>query len=473
MFLSAPENDHMKQFLQKIIDYGLLVTVFVFPLFINIAFISPEDPGHPLIAVNVSLADLFIGIVLLLWISKVLICKKWKQIKLPEVSILIFVGTGALSFVNAFSIIQWLKELIQLLEYFLLFYVLLINNLQTIRLATLKSILFVSTSIILAMGLIQHTFLHGDPYFVRGFFENRNILGTFLCMVIPLVYIELLSSGKRIQKIWMGALLFCSYLVLLSGSAALSILISLLILSWSYSKKVFVRFLVISLSLAVSYPFIMPSKNIRSMKEFASIYEQGSISENYYRRLTLLGDLDKTILIKKDIGNNCLLITSEKFLSVKMPEIRKGERYKDMEGEKHIKNRYLEIQASLNLVSKNTLLGVGLGNYQDNIGTCYNDLPKVNTAEPNQHNGYLIIASTTGLFGLSALLGLFFFMLGNAWKRSRSSREDQYWHLGLMGSILACMIENLFSYLFVATLLVPFIFIVYLIFRENIKTCSK
>ena len=350
--------------------------------------------------------------------------------------------------------------------YFFVFYLLLINNLRTIKLKTVKNILFVSTSIIVVIAFVQHTFLHADPYFVRGLFENRNILGTFLCMVVPLVYIELLSSGNVLRKIWMGAILFLTYLVLVSGSALLSVLISLFIMSLLYNKKVLMRFLLIIVSLVISYPFIMPSKNVRSMKEFASIYEQGSISENFYRRLTLLGDLDKNMLKRKAIGDNYLLITSEKLLSVKMPEIRKGERYKDMEGKKHLKNRYLEMQASLNMIAENTLLGIGLGNYQNNIGSYYNELPKVNTAGPNQHNGYLIIASTAGLLGLSALLWLFFFMLGNARKSFRSSGEDRYWYLGLMGSILACMIENLLSYLFVASLMIPLIFI----FKLNTDT---
>ena len=452
-----------KHFLQKLINYGLLSTMFVFPLFINMALISPEDPGHPVIAINVSLADLIIGIVLLLWMLKVLINKEWKQIRLPPAPVLIFIGTGVLSFVQAFSVIQWLKELIQMTGYFFVFYLLLINNLQAITLKAVKNMLFTATSVILFIALVQHTFLHADPYFVRGLFENRNILGAFLCMVVPLVYIELLSSGNVLRKTWMGAILFLAYLVLVSGSALLSVLISLFIMSLLYNKKVFIRFLLVIVSVAVSYPFIMPPKNVRSLKEFASIYEQGSINENFYRRLTLLGDLDKNTLMRKAIGDNYLLITSEKLLSVKMPEIKKGNRYEDMEGKKHLKNRYLEMQASLNMIAENTLLGIGLGNYQNNIGSYYNELPKVNTAEPNQHSGYLIIASTAGLLGLSALLWLFFFMLGNARKRFRSSGEDRYWYLGLMGSILACMIENLFSYLFAASLMIPLLFI----FRLN------
>ena len=127
-----------KDLFQKIIDYGLLTTIIVFPLSINIALISPKDPGHPLLAINFSLADVLIGIILLLWVIKIIIHKMWRQIKLPPVPILTFIGIGVLSFVNTFSITQWLKELIQMIEYFFLFYLLLINNMQAIKPSTIK-----------------------------------------------------------------------------------------------------------------------------------------------------------------------------------------------------------------------------------------------------------------------------------------------------------------------------------------------
>ena len=454
-----------KYLFQKLIDSGLLSTLFLFPLFINIALISPADPGHPLIAVNISLADVITGIILLLWILKTMIYNEWKQIKLPPAPVLIFTGAGILSFVNAFSLIQWLKELIQIIEYFLIFYLLLINNFQTIKRTTLKNSLLVSTSVILLIAFVQHTFLKADPYFVKGFFENRNILGTFLCMTVPVAYAELLLCKHNFKKVWMGALLFIAYLVLVSGSAILSILISLLTVSWLYSRKVFFRFVFAILFLAAVYPLITPSKNTRSLKEFVSIYEQGSIRENYYRRLALLGSMNANTLFQRNIGNNRLSITNDRVMSVKMPEIAKGERYQDMEGTKQIKNRYLEMQASLNMIAENTLTGVGLGNYQNGIGTYYAELPKVNTAEPNQHNGYLIIASTTGLIGLAALLWLFFSMLKNGMRRLDFARKGQSLPLGLIGSLLGCMIENMFSYLFVASLMVPLVYIFFMLYE--------
>ena len=452
---------------EKIIVFGLLSTLLLFPLLINIALIPSSDPVHPLIEINFSLVDVIIAGCLFLWIANCLIYKKLPFVKLPPAPVLFFIGIGVLSFANAFSMIEWLKGVIQLILYFFLLYTLLINHLQTIKIATIKKILYISTTIILIVAFIQHMLLAGEPYFVRSFFANRNILGTYLCIVIPLIYVELISSNKTSQKIWMGILLLITYLVLLSGSALLSILISLFVISWMFGKKLFVRFFITVILLFSIYPFIMPEKNIAALKEFASIYEQGSINENYYRKSAQIDALKKNTLFTKTFGDNRLTINSNDVMSVKTPEIMQGERYKEMDNERHIKNRYLEMQASLNLLAENTLLGVGLGNFQNQIGKFYKELPKVNTAEINQHNGYLIVASTMGILGLSALFWIFFLVWQQAKRRFKSHTKDKYIFLGLAGSILACMIESLFSYLFIASLLTPFIFIVYLTLREN------
>jgi O-antigen ligase len=396
-----------------------------------------------------------------------LVYKNLPVIKLPPAPVLFFIGIGILSFVNAFSMLGWLKGVIQLVEYFFLLYILLANHLQTVKIETIKKLLFISTSILLTVAFVQHTLLAGEPYFVRGFFANRNILGSYLCMLIPLVYVELISSNRKIQKIWMGTLLLITCFVLLSGSACLSLLVSLAVISWMFSKKVFIRFFIVILFLLFIYPFVMPVKNTTALKEFASIYEPGSVNENYYRRLAQIDALKENTLFTKTFGDKQLTINSNDLMSVRIPEVIPGEKYKDMDSKRHIKNRYVEMQASLNLLSENTLWGVGLGNFQNQIGTFYRELPKVNTAEINQHNGYLIVASTMGILGLSALLWLFFLVWKQAKRRFKSRTKDKYVFLGLAGSILACMIESMFSCLFIASLLTPFIFIVYLTFKEH------
>ncbi len=452
-----------KHLFQKTIEYGLLATFFVFTFFINIALFSPDDNIHPLIAVNFSIADFFIGFILILWIIKIIIYKEWKQIKLPPIPVLLFIGAGALSFVNSLLLSQWLKEIIQLIEYFFLFYILLINNLQLIKTATIKNVLFIFTSITLIIAFIQHTIINSDTYLVRGTFENRNTFGMFLCFSLPLVYSELLASASIMKKIWMSTLLLLSCWVLLSGSAILAIFISMLIISWIYSRKAFLKFLLVIIGISAAYLVVFPKKNMTAIKDFASIYEEGNINKSYYRILNIVSYFNKTQVMSKDIGENDLQVLCDNYFRVKLSESLKGNRYDDMDNEKHIKNRYLAMAAALNMFYEYPVTGCGLGNYQQNVGKYFLEFPKINTAEPFQNNTYLIIVSTTGLVGLTAI----FYLLLSMVKKSHqkyivSTYPRKLFYLGLFGSIIALMINSFFTYLFTASLLVPFILILYL-----------
>jgi hypothetical protein len=459
-----------KNNVQKLIDVLLQVILIVFPFMVNIALISPKDPGHPILSVNLSIADVLIGIVLTIWVMKIIVFKEVRRVKLPPLPILLFLGIGTISAVNAFSIKDWLKDLIQFMEYLFIFYILILNNLQNIAIKRLKNILFISATCIVFIALVQHVLLHGSPYLIRGVFENRVILGAYLCMVIPLVFADFLYTQNMYRRFWLGTVMVISLLVLTSASALLSIIAGLFVISIVHSRKLLFRYLMIIILMIIAYSFIMPEKNIQEIKNFCSIYEQGKISENYYRRLTILGDLKKSVLLNKKTGDNTLIISNDLFMPSVLRQIRKGDRYKEMDNTKHIQQRYLEMQAALNIIAENTLLGVGLGNYQENIGKSYGELPKVNTSEPNQFNGYLIIGVTMGILGLAAFFWIFISSLKTNYLKFRNptiNEEHSGLYLGLVGSISACMVENCFSFLLVAALFVPFVFLIYLSTKEN------
>jgi hypothetical protein len=200
------------------------------------------------------------------------------------------------------------------------------------------------------------------------------------------------------------------------------------------------------------------------MKDFFSIYEQGSTNKNYYRRLALLKKTNKKIIINKKVGENYLQVSSDIFTSAGSPEYEVGVRYDEADEKKQIKNRYVEMQAALNMISANTLLGVGLGNYQNNIGVSFNDLPKINTAEPNQNNTYLIIASTMGIFGLAVLIWILSQSFNLALRKytEKEGVENSCLFLGIAGAMVAIFVEGFFSMIFFSSLLVPLVLLFFL-----------
>ena len=213
----------------------------------------------------------------------------------------------------------------------------------------------------------------------------------------------------------------------------------------------------------------MPSRNIQSLKSSINIYEEGDINHNYYRLQTILYDLKKSIILDKWYKKKRILITNDIFMSSHIPPVKEAERYADRIGERHIKQRYLEWQAALNMMQAHPFLGVGLGNYQHNIGPYYGDLPKINTAEPNQDNGYLIIASTTGFLGLIMLTWIFIYCIQKSYHALISSEKsyNRSMSAGILGSIIGCIIVNNFSSILIAVILGYFIFVISWLFLSK------
>src|SRR5690606_8060959 len=139
-------------------------------------------------------------------------------------------------------------------------------------------------------------------------------------------------------------------LVITSGSALLSIIIGITVISWFYGKKVLLKYAMFMCMLLAVIFFSAQKKEKYFLSEFLDIYERGSISHNYYTVVTLTF-LNKNDVFSKSVGKDDLVLYSEDYLSAKVPEIERGDRYLELEGQRHIKYRCLEMLASLNLIS--------------------------------------------------------------------------------------------------------------------------
>jgi O-antigen ligase len=267
----------------------------------------------------------------------------------------------------------------------------------------------------------------------------------------------------------MAGLLALSFLVLLSGSALLSLVIGLLVMTLVAGKKgLLLKYSLTVLVMGVLYPVVMPQRNMAAIRDFGTVYEVGSISRSYYHRIQTLAIFNRDVLVRRDFGGKFFQLSGDSYFKNIVSEPWQGNLYKDLDGKKNIKSRYLEMQASLNLLAENTSLGMGLGNFQNNIGKYYSGFPKVNTAQPNEDNCYLIIASTSGILGLAAFLWIFLASLQKcrvSYRLSNGNEKALYW--GVLGSLVTILTENLFSYLLLSSLLVPVIFLIYLSFKSN------
>lgn len=436
-----------KETIQKIIEFCLYAIIITMPVTFTFGVFSQDDAAHPIIGAQFTIADFLIGATFLLWLYKILVYNEYRDIILPPLPVLAFIGVGIFSFINAYSLKEWLKELIQILEYFFVFYLLFINNIRKRdQINRIFYILSVLTAIIVLVALYQHLILDGTPYLIRSLFENQNIYGCFLALVLPLIFGFTLYAKNRYLKIALFLILLISPITLFNGGALLALIISFGVISLLKSWKTFSVYVLVFISYLVLFPHL-PEKNVNTIKSSLDIFEPHDVNYSYYRVQTILYSLRKYNLVDKWIGNKHLVISNSIFMSSQLPEIKPEKRYSEMNGEKHIKQQYLEWHAALNLMNEYPLFGAGLGNFQSHIGHYYGKLPKINTAEPNLHNGYLVIGGSLGFLGLTAFISMLVFGLSNCCHlfKMKNDTVEKGQILGILGGLLSFSLMNLFT----------------------------
>jgi hypothetical protein len=74
---------------------------------------------------------------------------------------------------------------------------------------------------------------------------------------------------------------------------------------------------------------------------------------------------------------------------------------------KHLRQRYIEWQAEINSLQERTIAGMATGCINDYRSTFYYRLPKLNTLQPFDQNGWLATAAETGIVGLMCFCWIF------------------------------------------------------------------
>lgn len=433
--------------LDNLLDYMILILLCFAPLVILIGLFPADDLVHPIISVQISLAEILILIVFGLFFLKVLLEKSWRQLKWPPIAILLYLSVILLSSLNATSNLSIIKEFLQNALYFFLFYIVLINRPNPdIFLRKARIILVVLTCLSILVACYQTFIEGGSPYLIRGLFVNRNLFGGFLVLTLPLIFIQALHTHKIWLKVFYWIVMLLAFAVIYAPFAVIAAFIALFCVAWFHLSRNFKYILLLFLPIILS--LIFSSQYRQEWKNALSVYEQGSVGLNYNRVQRLLYDLPKNTWLQKNMDDKVLLIEDELFMSSVEPQTRlEDDQYTHLKDRENIKQRYLEWYATLNMVSEQPVIGFGAGQYQDFVGSKYGTLIKVNTMEPNCDNSYLVTASTLGILGLSALLWILFYHFMNALKMIKTGENEQRKIQGLwiVGSFIGIGIYGFFS----------------------------
>ena len=384
----------MKSILKKLLVIGIFAVLVIAPTQYAIEvrekmYLSAVDPA-------------VWGLFLLLAIGVVMRVVRVRAPSIFGCLLIIVVGVSAMKASNRMSSI---KELFQVVEYFVIAYMLfafLISD-GGRRQAAVYVFAGVGTVIVL-LSLLQYLSSGLSSLQVSGTFGNRNVLGGYLAILLPLMMGLMVYEKNRFRLIWYALVVVVGLLVNLSGGSIIGVLVALAIVLMLRGRVVFaISTALLLLAVLVVTPHL-PRDNPEALRESIQLFD--------------------------DDGNVC--------------------------------RRYTEWQAAVAMTQRNPVLGVGAGNYQENIGMHYGILPDpVGPTESDTQNLYLVTVSSIGLVGLAAFVGLLCSSAVSAMRQYARAETgfDRGLAVGLLGSIIAFSIASIWSPLLVRGISIPLVFV--------------
>ncbi|MCF7855720.1 MAG: O-antigen ligase family protein [Candidatus Pacebacteria bacterium] len=300
--------------------------------------------------INVTLVDPLIWGTAFLWGINRLRKRDFIDVPLPPLVISLFVVLAALSAVRGAGLLQSAKDLIQLIEYFILAYILFTHVAVRRMGAMAVARLFLAVaSVVILIGVIQYLTTPVDDFAVGATFGNRNVYGGFLSLCLPLFLGMLIYDNQWRRRMWYAAALLLGLATTLSGATMIAVAVGGSMVCLSRGQRTFLGFaLVLVLLLGVVLPRL-PRENTWELHDSIAMFE----------------------------------------------------------GDGTPAQRYPEWQAAFIMAQEHPLLGVGIGHYQENVGRYYGTLPSRNKkAEADTQNLYLVLASSIGFPGLLAFTGV-------------------------------------------------------------------
>lgn len=392
--------------LQRLFRLGVLVTLCVAPT--QWAFeLRPKFYLSP--------ADLTLAFTAFVWLLDQFVTRNWKQLfRLPPWPSLLFVALAAGSAAAAPFKALALKDLVQLAEYFLIGHLLFAAYLRSHPQAFRNALwaLGAAAGVSLALAAVQYADADTLSLNVRGSFGNRNVLGGFLALALPLVFGTALGVRPLWGKLLLALLLAAGLAVTLSGAAYLAVAAVIVCMAATRGPLLFIP--IVTLLLAWQ-AFVMP----RLPRENDIVHFQ-------------------SVALYSSSGA--------------------------------VERRYPDWQAAYSMVLTHPWLGVGLGNYQKHVGQYYDNIPRqTGPSEPDIQNLYLVLAASAGLPALLAFIALLT-CAGQASCRAaktavlpRSFRTSLA--QGITGSLCAFAITAIWHPLLVRGIGLPLVFLVALAYH--------
>jgi len=138
----------------------------------------------------------------------------------------------------------------------------------------------------------------------------------------------------------------------------------------------------------------------------------------------------------------------------------------------NLRQRYIEWQAEINLLQERTVTGTGAGCINAYRSSFYYRLPKLNTLEAFDQNGYLATAAETGILGLVCFCWVVFNYGKQAFAavvtaRRKSDVTRHRFAAANLAGLAGAVVANLFSSVHYNGILIAFVLVLALIARTQ------
>ncbi len=385
-------GQRLHTFLQTAFRWGVLATLCIAPT---------QWSFQPRPKLHLSPADLTLALTAAFWFLDLLLSRDWRRLRLPHWTQALFVAFAALSALTAPDKATALKDLVQYTEYFLVGALLFEAFLRGDTLAERQSMILSAsvTALILGLALIHYFAPDTDPLSVRGTFGNRNVLGGYLALALPLVFAGVLGIRNVLLKAALTLLLLAGLTVNLSGASYLAVAGVIVCTAATRGPALFIPVAAALLVWQTAVLKRLPRENDLAHFQSLALYD----------------------------GNGT------------------------------VNRRYPDWQAAYSMTLTHPWLGVGLGNYQKHVGQYYDNIPrKTGPSEPDIQNLYLVLAASAGLPALAAFLAMLATAAGRAGIAAYRSRSALA--LGVCGSLCAFAITAVWHPLLVRGIGLPLVF---------------
>ncbi|MEQ8819157.1 MAG: O-antigen ligase family protein [Sumerlaeia bacterium] len=250
---------------------------------------------------------------------------------------------------------------------------------------------------------LGQTIAGNDAYYVRGMLPTNAVYSLWMLMAFPCLVVTI-GRWKGLAPAWRfgfaGPLALAMAATFGDFGYALALAVQCLASMFFFSPELR-RVRWAATGLAVAVLAVQAASHPVETRRFFSVHEYADVASAYARGAHL-AQTEPGTLLNVSLGERGAVRVQAPFLPLEPAPPPDFDRSFDPE---ILKQRLAEWIAAVRMAADRPLLGVGLGNYQANIGRYYSPMPKLNTSDPDTQNGWLVVLSSIG-FPATALLAI-------------------------------------------------------------------